>query len=112
MILDDLIDILKKHDPEKVVRRGFDHPHSYRGFYGELAFEPASPAKVGDMLAAARGAVNRTYGGWKGGDFKMDLWTDCWIDEQGVGAGNALGPLLLEYMLNDEVEDKDVKEKR
>ena len=51
-----LIEELSKHDPAKRIRNGFKNPHSYRGYYDELAFEPCFETTVGDMLQAARAA--------------------------------------------------------
>lgn len=55
-----------------VVPKGFNNPHSYRGFYERVAFTPTGPTTLGAMLASARGAIGSTYCGWKGGDFRMD----------------------------------------
>ena len=102
MYLHELIDELKKHDPAKRVRRGFDSPHSYRGYYDELAFEPCGETTVGEMLEAAQSAVGETYQGWKGGDFLMNDWTPVHLAHMG-DCGEDLGSTLLSYMLADEV---------
>ena len=101
MYLHELIEELEKHDPAKKVKRGFDGPHSYRGYYDELAFEPTGETTVGAMLKAARSALGETYQGWKGGDFKMDEWTPCHLAYVG-DCGESLGATLLGYMLADE----------
>ena len=71
MTLGELIEELKRHDRNKIVPMGFHHPHSYRGYYDQLAFEPARNITVGEMLNCAQEALNTTYPGWKGGDFTM-----------------------------------------
>jgi hypothetical protein len=82
--LAELIARLEAANPQQVVTRGFDSPHSYRGDYMDLAFEPATDITVGDMLDAARSALGETFTGYKGGDFTMDGYTDCWLAEYGL----------------------------
>lgn len=98
MTLGELITALEAADPTLVVADGFTRPHSYRGYYNELAFEPAANVTVGQMLADAQSALGATYQGWKGGDYTMDEHTDCWIAEQG-STGDTIGPLLIHLML-------------
>lgn len=55
------------------VPQGFNRPHSYRGYYDRVAFEPVrKPMTVEFMLAAAKGALGKTFRGYKGGDYLMD----------------------------------------
>lgn len=100
MTLGDLIKALEKADPERVVPFGFSGPHSYRGIYADLAFEPAFDVTIAHMLQAARSALGKTFTGYKGGEFLMDEDTDCWIAEYGH-TGEYIGDLLLAYMLHD-----------
>jgi hypothetical protein len=100
MYLNELIEELSKRDPAKVVPRGFDNPHSYRGYYDELAFEPCGETTVGAMLEAAQSAVGATYQGWKGGDFTMGDWTPVHLAYMG-DCGEGLGRTLLGYMLGE-----------
>jgi hypothetical protein len=98
MTLGELITALEAADPEQTVRHGFTNPHSYRGSYYDLAFEPAWDVTVGDMLADARSALGATFEGYKGGDFVMGEHADCWLASWG-NLGETIGPLLLELML-------------
>lgn len=62
-------------------------PHSYRGFYEQLAFEPLTdgdPPMVSDFLATLEASNGATFTGYKGGKFKMDLSTRVWIAEYGM----------------------------
>ena len=101
MNLGDLIKFLKGVDPNKVCRFGFNHPHSYRGYYEDLAFEPAENITVGEMLAAAESALSGEFTGYKGGHYVMHEYTDCWIANYGDGGGEGIGPMLLRYMTED-----------
>jgi len=69
--LGELIEILESHDPETMCFNGFGAADSYRGYYEQLAFEPAGETSFGKMLSYAKFALNSTYTGWKGGEFLM-----------------------------------------
>jgi hypothetical protein len=97
MVLEELIAYLEKVDHGVVVKHGFNNPHSYRGFYQELAFEPAKNITVGEMLACAKDALGKTYTGYKGGEFKMHEYTDVYLANYGE-CGEGIGPTLLGYM--------------
>jgi len=98
MQLKHLIETLKKHDPNLVVPHGFGFPHSYRGYYEDLAFIPRENVTVGSMLWDAEVALGSTYQGWKGGDFRMVEYTEVWLADEGH-EGESLGSRLLAYML-------------
>ena len=98
MYLKDLIAVLEKADQSKVCRKGFNNPHSWRGSYDELAFEPAENVTVGEMLRDARAALGATYEGYKGGEFAMGEWTEVHISNFG-SSHDFMGEMLLDYML-------------
>ncbi len=98
MILEDLIGFLEKQDLDKVIPVGFNNPHSYRGSYYDLAFEPKENVTFGEMLSCAKEALGTTYIGWKGGDFEMNECTDVHIAFEGE-TGESIGIVLLEYMV-------------
>ena len=75
MTLDELIERLEKEDPALVVENGFGNPHSYRGYYERVAFEPVARTTIGDMLREAKSALGATYCGWKGGEYVMHGFT-------------------------------------
>lgn len=100
MYLSDLIAFLEARDPSIVVPVGFHHPHSYRGRYDCLAFEPAENVTVGTMLACAKEALGQTYEGYKGGEYTMVEYTDVYLSEYGT-TGEKIGPVLLGYMVGE-----------
>lgn len=100
-----LISRLEREDPNRVLPLGFANPHSYRGYYSELAFEPVPRIRIGDMLAAARTALGATFEGYKGGDYTMTEHTSCWIARYGEDSDNQLGPLLLDLLLSQRLGD-------
>ena len=98
MTLGELIEYLKKEDSDKVVPLGFHFPHSYRGYYDRLAFEPVKDTTVGKMLACAEEAMGKTYQGYKGGCYEMGEYTDVWLANWGE-CGEGIGVVLLDYMM-------------
>lgn len=99
MFLKDLIAYLESKDATTVLSHGFAHPHSYRGDYAELAFEPAENVTVDAMLRDARGALGATYTGYKGGDYRMADYTDVYLAAYG-STGDALSVLTLDAMFS------------
>lgn len=90
MKLQRLIEILENEDQSKVIENGFLYPHSYRGRYDELAFEPAHNVPVKTMLDMCKGCVGAVFQGYKGGDFPMRkdtlvnlaTWGNCGQDDE------------------------------
>lgn len=97
MTLGKLIAKLESLPPKSLIEK-FDAPHSYRGYYSDLAFEPyrGGRFKAISALTMARECLGKTFEGYKGGDYVMDentpLWLACYgstgvkimdIDEQG-----------------------------
>ena len=97
--LGEIITRLKQADPEQVLPIGFAAPHSYRGYYEELAFEVRRNVTVGEMLAAAESALGTTFQGWKGGDYTMREYSSAWLVREEGYCGESLGAVLLELML-------------
>lgn len=97
MFLSDLIEWLEAQDPDTVIKHGFGKPDSYRGYYEDLAFEPADNVTIGSMLAYAKSAMNRTFQGYKSGDYTMGELTECWIAKYGRADGEVIGKVLLKY---------------
>ncbi|MER7135333.1 hypothetical protein ABT358_02170 [Streptomyces sp. NPDC000341] len=99
MTLDELLTALGKANPDLVLPNGFNSPHSYRGYYDELAFEPASNVTVGSMISAAWSAHGETYTGYKGGEYTMGRHTECWLAFEGSSGGEEITPALLDSLL-------------
>lgn len=100
--LSDLIVELEKIDGNKIVKFGFGEPMSYRGYYEDLAFTPERDVKISDMLNYAKSALGKTFTGYKGGEYKMEDWTDCYIAEYGTSYGDMIGPTLMSYWQAEE----------
>lgn len=98
MTLGDLIQWLEAQDADLIVKDGFGSPHSDRGSYDELAFDPMPESRIGDMLDHAKSADGATFTGWKGGDFTMGLHTSVYIGSHGT-CGDAITPTHFKYWL-------------
>lgn len=98
MKLKNLIEMLEKFPADMRVSQGFGNPHSWRGVYAELAFEPVDDTTVGEMLSEARSAVWATYTGWKGGEFLMGPETPVNIDYEGKWSDGAHDHRLYAWM--------------
>lgn len=66
--------------------------HSYRGWYDHLAlgWSYDKIMRIGDFSEMLSGAVGKTFGGWKGGDYRMDDETPIWVDNAGDASGTAI----------------------
>ena len=62
---------------------GFGSPHSYRGYYDEVAFELWFNTSIKEMLLCVNRALTETFIGWKGGEFTYNLDTLCHIAYKG-----------------------------
>jgi hypothetical protein len=83
MTLGKMIEALAAMDPEKKMS-GLHAPHSYRGYYRDLAFEAShTDDTAGTLLALCRSCMGETFEGYKGGDFDMGAQTPVWVANYG-----------------------------
>lgn len=107
MTLGELIKRLEALPQNMILQHGFYHPHSYRGYYEDLAFEPQENVSIGTMLACAKEALGKMYFGWKGGEYTMYTHTIVWLANYG-DCGEQITEYGLRYMLS-ETNDKEVE---
>jgi hypothetical protein len=90
MTLGSLIDRLESL-PSDTMIEAIEFPHSYRGYYTDLAFELASAnITVASALALCRECLDRIFDGYKGGDYYMHRHTPVWIANYDSGGGRKL----------------------
>ncbi len=82
MTLGSLIDRLEAMPPETMID-GIMGPHSYRGYYSDLAFKGGDKMTVRDALALCRSAMGEVFEGYKGGDYQMGRNTPIWLANYG-----------------------------
>lgn len=109
MYLAELIAWLEQQDKEAVVKDGFGSPHTDRGDYHDLAFDPAETTTFGEMLEKARISVGATFMGWKGGDFTMSGYSTVKIGEFGVTGEHITSAHLKLWLLTAEKPAKAAK---
>lgn len=83
MTLGKMIEDLEKLPPDAEVVNLHD-PHSYRGYYRDLAFElgvGTRPASA--LLEDCRKSLGQFYDGYKGGEFLMHVRTPVWVARWG-----------------------------
>lgn len=89
--------------PADTAIAGMDSPHSYRGYYSDLAFEPVEGSvKASALLAQCQAAMGQVFEGYKGGDFVMGALTPVWVSEYG-----RLGKRLLALHDDGTIETAD-----
>ena len=102
MTLGTLIDILGSMPPEAKVAN-LAEPHSYRGYYSDLALEPGDGIRFASHLLAD---LNRIFGtelyGYKGGEFLMGADTPVWVAYHG-----SCGKKLMSLGINGELSLAD-----
>jgi hypothetical protein len=100
--LGDLIYALKNLDSETPMRATISHPHSFRGDYYDLAFEiKDQPSTAGEWLIIATSAKDKTFEGWKGGHFPMDVasWVHI-VNSEGDFLSETMGSVLFRGLVN------------
>ena len=79
MTLGGMIQLLESLDPNTDID-GIGDPHSFRGYYEDLAFSPVDgTVKAGDLLEICKDCMGEVFTGYKGGDFMMGKNTPVWI---------------------------------
>ena len=59
-------------------------PHSYRGYYDDLAFKRSEGTRyASDLLADCKAAMGKAFEGYKGGRYVMGELTPVWIADYG-----------------------------
>lgn len=98
MLLGDFADIfLNMKDNYFVFEDAFSSAHSYRGYYDELAFEPASNVSLAEIKREINKAFNESFEGYKGGEYKYDSDTPVHLACYGSavdGSGQAFSALV------------------
>lgn len=92
MTLGKLIDHLSSLEPETLVHK-FHEPHSYRGYYSDLAFELVDGQQftAAEALAIVRPCMGEIFEGYKGGDFQMGRSTPIWYASYGCCGQKIMG---------------------
>lgn len=91
MTLGKMIERLEAMPPETTIE-GIEAPHSYRGYYCDLAFERGENRIAASVaLALCKGAMGEVFEGYKGGDFQMGRNTPLWLSNYGTTGQKIMG---------------------
>lgn len=91
MTLGKLIARLNELPPSTLVE-ALGTPHSYRGYYSDLAFEPGVGQQFASRaLEVARSALGEVFEGYKGGDYMMTGDAPVWIASYGYCGRKLMG---------------------
>lgn len=78
-----------------------DHPHSYRGYYSDLAFDfTEEKLSAGSFLNFLKGSLDTEYKGYKGGTYKMGENTPLWAANWG-----SCGRAIIAWYFNDDTQE-------
>ena len=100
--LGELLDGLRQADPEGLVY--LTDPHSYRGYYSDLALEPTTtPIKVNQLIDQLEAVIDTELTGYKGGEFLMLADTPVWVSHYGTTGSALVGfnPTTLTFMTKE-----------
>jgi len=108
LTLGDTIDLLSQFEETMIVRFDYigeegenspNNPHSYRGYYSDLALEPGPDRTVKQVVYDLKLSLNKEFTGYKGGEFLMEKNTPLWVAHYG-DCGRAIMGLEIR---NDQV---------
>ena len=90
--------LVKVEDYHSGFTLGYPHkPHSYRGYYSDLAFEISDFKLTSkDFLDRCICCLDKEFEGYKGGLYKMDEDTPLWIADYG-----SCGKALIKTKIDD-----------
>ena len=102
LTLGKLIDLLKTQEPQQsvifdfggVTPTGID---SYRGFYEDLAIgfsDDEVHMTVGAFTTLLKGAVNKVFTGYKGGEYRMTRRSSLWVANYRHTSGTIISGLM------------------
>ncbi len=101
--LGDFLSQLRDADPEATIPLA--NPHSYRGYYSDLALEPVNgaPIKVWQLINQLSDVIDTELTGYKGGEFMMSADTPIWVANHGCTGAALVGfdPRTLTILTKD-----------
>jgi hypothetical protein len=103
LTLGELIKHLKSMPSNEPVKK-FVNPHSYRGYYCELAIEPVNDKfTAGEFLSMlVNEALDKKFFGYKGGEYTMYEYVDVYIAHKGSCGDREESIRLIDIVLDVE----------
>lgn len=79
---------------------GFDMACSYREYYDELGLIKEKNVTVGRMLEVAQEAQGEIFEGYKGGEYQIKWYSDCYlVEDESDGYGIEVSEYFFKYNL-------------
>lgn len=94
--LGELIEWVENHKDSPSI--GLGQPHSYRGYYEDLAVTFQPWKEKAELVEELRAALNAVQYGWKGGEYMMKQSTPVWAVMGKGQTGVAVTRRLLEAL--------------
>jgi hypothetical protein len=99
----------KFENDDFVFKTAISTPHSYRGYYDELAFESDDNVTLREVKESIHKAETESFEGYKGGEYNYDGRTTCHLtyyggcnEDDDIKFEALVGKMLIEYvMAND-----------
>jgi hypothetical protein len=107
MTLLEMIEALKSLPPNFMVP--LENPHSYRGYYDELAFEVGEPRPVQDVIADAENVYGKTFTGYKGGEYEYGDYTPVHVASYGSTGEELTQDFFDKIILQAELDNERVR---
>ena len=80
-------------------------PHSYRGYYTDLAFmQEEGTRSCESLFSECTAAMGQVFEGYKGGDFVMGALTPLWVSDYGRASGTRLMAVYPDGRIETEQE--------
>lgn len=84
-------------------------PHSYRGYYSDLALDVEEQITVRELIKLCSGVVDQALEGYKGGNFVMDRDTPLWKASYGSTGRAITGVRFEPFSRSVVLTTKDVR---
>lgn len=111
MNVQSIIDYLEEYKTENgdcIVANGWYNSDSYRGYYQELAVEPADfPVTIETLINTLRDSIGETFQGYKGGEYMMEEDSTVFYASYGCTGPEITKAFLKNYVIegNSELSD-------
>lgn len=104
-VIEELESLVLTHSTATI---GFREAFSYRGYYDELGFRISRDVPLYEMLEIAHNQNGAVHTGYKGGEYRMDLSTGCWLVQSYELTGISLCPLMLRLFAGADVSEEEL----
>ena len=109
----------KLKNREFVFTKGFSDPHSYRGYYNQVCFEPTTGVPLKEILESINDALTQTFVAYKGGEYTYGIFTTTNLQMYGHCENNdcqkleeLVKEMIEEYKMSENTKKRKTKADR